>query len=77
MSSDPWSYVISVGLEYQVNHVVETTWLTRYSRPTEITYDQGSELIDYEFRKYLTEMENGIIANPITSGDPNSNSILE
>ena len=31
----------------------ETTWLTRYSLPIEIMYDQGSEFIGHEFRKYL------------------------
>ena len=33
----------------------ETTWLTRYSLPIEIMYDQGSEFIGHEFRKYLIE----------------------
>ena len=31
--------------------LVETTWLTRYPRPTKITYDQGSGFIGHEFRK--------------------------
>ena len=34
---------------------VETKWLTRYPRPTEITYEQGSEFISNEFRKSLIE----------------------
>ena len=52
-------------------------WLFRYPRPMEITYDQGSECIGNEFRKYLIEMEYGIVAKPITSGNPMSNAILE
>ena len=28
----------------------ETTWLSRYPRPIEITYDQGKEFIGQEFR---------------------------
>ena len=28
----------------------ETTWLSRYPRPIEITYDQGNEFIGQEFR---------------------------
>ena len=38
-------------------NLVETTWLSRYPRPVEITYDQGSEFIDHEFRKSLIETE--------------------
>ena len=30
--------------------LVENTWLTRYTRQTKIMYDQGSELIDHEFK---------------------------
>ena len=28
-----------------IANLVETKWLTRYPRPMEITYDQGSEFI--------------------------------
>ena len=60
-----------------IAELVETTWLTRYPRPMEITYDQGSEFIGHEFRKYLIETEYSITANPSTSGNPTSNAILE
>ena len=43
----------------------------------EITYDQGSEFIGHELRKYPIEMEYGIVAKPSTLGNPMSNSILE
>ena len=47
-----------------IMNLVVTKWLTRYSRLTEITYDQGSKFICNEFRKFLFEYEYGIIANP-------------
>ena len=40
-----------------------------------MTKDQN--FIGHEFRKYLIEMEYGIVAKPITSGNPMSNAILE
>ena len=38
-------------------NLVETTWLTRYPRPMDIMYGQGSEFTDHEFRKQLIEKE--------------------
>ena len=38
-----------------IENLVETTWLTRYPRQRETTYDQGSEFIGNDFRKYLIE----------------------
>ena len=38
-----------------ISNLVLNTWLTRYPRPMEITYDQGSELIGHEFIKSLIE----------------------
>ena len=29
-------------IEIKISNLVETTWLTRYPRSMEITYDQGS-----------------------------------
>ena len=60
-----------------ITNLVETTWLVRYPRPTEITYDQGSEFIGHEFRKSLIEEEYLILANLSISGNPTSNDILE
>ena len=57
--------------------LVETRWLSRYPRPAGITYDQGKEFIDHEFRKYLIEMEYGITDKPIASENPMSNAVLE
>ena len=41
--------------EISIANLVETTWLSRYPRPMEITYDQGKELIGHEFIKYMVE----------------------
>ena len=38
-----------------IANLVETVWWTRYPRPMEITYDQGSESIGHEFGKSLIE----------------------
>ena len=38
-----------------IANLVETTWLSRYHIPIEITYNQGKEFICHEFRKYLIE----------------------
>ena len=42
-------------IEITIVNLVETTWLSRYPRPIEITYDQGNEFIGHEFRKSLIE----------------------
>ena len=51
--------------------------MSRYPIPIEITYDQGKEFIGHELRKYPIEMEYGITAKPITSGNHISNAVLE
>ena len=58
-------------------NLVETTWLTRYPRPTDITYNQESEFISHEFIKYTIETEYGITSNPRTSVNPNYSAISE
>ena len=47
--------------------LVETMLLSRYPIPMKITYDQGSEFIGHEFRKYVIEEEYRIVAKPSTS----------
>ena len=58
-------------------NLVETMWLSRYPRPTEIMYDQGSEFIGHEFRKFLIEIKYRITAKRTTLGIPTSNVTLE
>ena len=60
-----------------IANLVETAWLTRYPKPTKITYEQGSEFIGHEFRKFLIETEYGITAKPRTLVNPTSNAILK
>ena len=42
-------------IEITIANLVKTVWLTRYSRPMEITYNQGLEFIGHEFRTPLVE----------------------
>ena len=60
-----------------IANLIETTWLTRYPRPMEFMYDQGSWFIGHEFRKPLIEIEYEITAKPNTLVNPTSNDILE
>ena len=57
--------------------LVETTWLTNFTRTIEITYDQGSQFISHDSRKSLIETEYGMTSKPSTWGNPTSNAILE
>ena len=38
-----------------IANLVETTWMSRYPGPIEITYDQGKYFIGHKFRKSLIE----------------------
>ena len=57
-------------------NLVENVWLTRYHRSKEIMYDQGSEFIGHELRKYLIGEEYGIISKPSTLVNPTSSEVL-
>ena len=63
--------------EISIENLVETTWMYRYPRRMEITYDQGSEFIGHKFKKPLIEMVYVIIAKPSTLGNTTSLAILE
>ena len=64
-------------ISISIADLVETTWLSRYPRPMEITYDQGSEFIGHEFSKSLIERKYVVTSKPSTSGNPTSSAILE
>ena len=64
-------------ISISIANLVGTTWLSRYPRPIEVTYDQGNEFIGHEFIKSLIEMEYKIISKPSTLGNPMSNAVLE
>ena len=51
------------------------TWLSRYPRPLNCTYDQGGEFIGWEFQEML--IRNGIHPRPTSAKNPQSNSICE
>ena len=60
-----------------IANLFENTWLSRYPRPMEIKYGQGSQLIGHDMSKFLIEMEYKIVANPSILVTPMSNVILE
>ena len=59
----------------EVANAIETSWLTRYPWPQEITYDAGSEFKG-EFKSLILE-EYHIKAKPITVRNPQANAIIE
>ena len=40
-------------IEISIANLVETTWLSRYPRPIEITYEQEKEFIGHKFKRSL------------------------
>lgn len=58
-----------------VANIVEQTWLARYPRPQEMTYDQGTEFMA-EFAEMI-DNDYGIIKRPITVRNPQANSVIE
>ena len=59
-----------------IENLVETVWISRFSIPMKIMYDQGSKFIDHELRKSLIEIEYGVTAKPITLVNLTPNAIL-
>ncbi|MFM7186493.1 MAG: hypothetical protein ACKO14_01615 [Armatimonadota bacterium] len=59
----------------EVSNAIETTWLTRYPRPQEISYDAGPEF-KAEFQSLIKD-EYGIEPKPITIRNPQANAIIE
>ena len=74
-----WFEIVPYDDKRAINivNLVETTWLYRYPRPIEITYDQVKESIGHELRKYLIETEYRITAKPSTLENTIFNAILE
>ena len=58
-----------------VANVVEQTWFTRYPWPTQVILDRGTEFMA-EFATMIKE-DYGIRRKPITTRNPQANSILE
>ena len=60
-----------------IENLVNTTWLSIYPRPIEITYDQGKVFIGHELRKSLIKIECRTTSKPSTLGNTMYNSVLE
>ncbi len=59
-----------------IANIVEQEWMARYPRPSQVTFDRGSEFLGEEFRNMLKE-EYGIKGKPITTRNPQANAIVE
>ena len=66
---------VSLARADLVSKIVELAWLTRYPLPSKVIVDRGNEFLA-EF-KTLIQANNGITVKPITSRNPQANSILE
>jgi hypothetical protein len=60
---------------FTIASIVEQTWLTRYPWPTEVTFDRGKEFMG-EFAR-MVEKDYGVTRRPITTRNPQANSIIE
>ncbi len=58
-----------------IANIVEQTWFTRYPWPTQIIFDRGREFMA-EFKK-MVKNDYGITRKPITTRNPQANSIIE
>jgi hypothetical protein len=59
-----------------ISNIVEQEWFCRYSWPTQVTFDRGSEFMGQAFKDMLTN-DYGIKRKPITVRNPQANAILE
>jgi transposase InsO family protein len=57
-----------------VANIVEEEWFSRYSWPTQVTFDRGTEFIGIEFQKMLDDY--GVKKNPQTTRNPQANAIV-
>lgn len=58
-----------------VSHAFDRVWLCRYPRPLYCIHDGGPEFTGFEFQELLTSY--GIKNRPITTANPQANSVLE
>ena len=59
----------------EIANAFEITWLSRYPLPTKVTMDRGSEFLK-DFSDMLRD-DYGIVHKPITSRNPQANSMIE
>lgn len=60
---------------FTIASLVEQTWFTRYPWPTQIIFDRGKEFMG-EFAR-MVEKDYGVKRKPITTRNPQANSIIE
>ena len=56
-------------------HVFDTTWLSRYPRPSKVVCDEGPEFVGFEWDDLLAKA--GIKKSFITSRNPQSNGLIK
>ena len=60
---------------YLVSNIVELSWLTRYPLPSKVIVDCGNEFLAEV--KTMIQADYSITVKPITSRNPQTNSMLE
>ena len=60
-----------------ISNIVEFTWILCYPRPTEITVDLDTEVIEHDFQEKLCKKMYGLKVNMATTANPQDNSIEE
>jgi hypothetical protein len=58
-----------------IGRLFENTWLSRYPRPLECIFDQGTEFVGDGFQQILKR--HGIHSNPTTVKNPQANAVCE
>ena len=73
-----WFEIAEYNDKYAITiaNLFEQQWLSRYPRPSLVTYDRGSEFIGSDFRN-TCKNEYGIKCKPITTQNPQANAIIE
>jgi hypothetical protein len=59
-----------------VANILEQEWFSRYTWPTKVTFNRGSNFIGQDFQKTIKE-DYGAKAKPITVRKPQANAIVE
>ena len=65
---------VTSALADQVSNIVELAWLTRYQLPSKVIIDRENEF--WAELKTMIQANYGIAVKPITSRNPQANSIL-
>ena len=67
--------MVASGRADLVSNIVELVWFTRYPLPGKVIVDDGNEFL--EAFKTLIQADYNIAVKPITSRNPQANSVLE